>query len=106
MKLYINLIPALAYAIVIFFSNMVGLNGEVAKSSRKQQISQPSMHQEINCQNSFDLVPNNRQSFASNAYRNASMVWKIPYPLTGTDMHSSPVIRRYVLSVYSNYWMD
>jgi len=38
MKLYANLIPAIAYALTTMFSNMAGLTGEVEKSSKKQQI--------------------------------------------------------------------
>lgn len=102
MKLFVNLIPALAYAMVTFFSNIVGLNGEVAKSPVKQQIvSQPALHQENVNKNNFIWIPTNGQSIASNEDGNTSLAWKIPYSLTGMNIHSSLLIRRYILFVYA-----
>jgi hypothetical protein len=98
MKLYVNLIPALAYAMVTFFSNMAGLTSEVAKSQEKQQlVSQPALHQESVCRKNFVWVPNNEQNIASNDDGDADLAWRIPYSLTGMNMHSSLLIRRYVL---------
>ena len=80
MKLYANLIPAIAYALATMFSNMAGLTGEVEKPSKKQQIvSLPITHHELNSQNSCVLVAKNGQLILSNGNRNASLVWKIPY---------------------------
>jgi hypothetical protein len=71
MKLFLNLIPALAYAMVTFFFNMAGWTSEVSKSQEKQQIvSQLFLYQEINSQNNFVWIPNIRQSIALNEVRN------------------------------------
>ncbi len=62
MKLYVNLIPAIAYALTTMFSNMAGLTAEVEKTSVKQQIaSLPATHHEPNGLNSFVLVTKNGQ---------------------------------------------
>jgi len=62
MKLYVNLIPAIAYALTTMFSNMAGLTVEVEKSSIKQQIvSLPVTHQELNNQKSCVFVAKNGQ---------------------------------------------
>ena len=62
MKLYANLIPAIAYALVIMFSNMAGLTGEVEEPSKKQQIvSLPVTHHELNSRNNCALVIKNGQ---------------------------------------------
>lgn len=62
MKLYANLIPAIAYALATMFSNMAGLTGEVEKPSKKQQIiSLPVSHHELDSQNSCVLVVKNGQ---------------------------------------------
>ena len=62
MKLYVNLIPAIAYALTTMFSNMVGLTVEVEKPSTKQQIvSLPVTSHELNSQNSCVLVAKNGQ---------------------------------------------
>ena len=62
MKIYANLIPAIAYALTTMFSNMAGLTVEVEKSSIKQQVvSLPVAHHELDSQNSFVLVAKNGQ---------------------------------------------
>lgn len=80
MKLYANLIPAIAYALTTMFSNMAGLTGAVEKPSKKQQVvSLPVTHHEINGQKSCVLVVKNGQLILSNGHGKASLVWKIPY---------------------------
>jgi len=80
MKLYANLIPAIAYALATMFSNMAGLTGEVEKPSKKQQIvSLPITHHELNSQNSCVLVAKNGRLILSTGHGKASLVWKIPY---------------------------
>jgi hypothetical protein len=62
MKLYVNLIPAIAYALVTMFSNMAGLTREVEKPSKKQQIVLLQVrHHELNNQKNCVLVTKNEQ---------------------------------------------
>lgn len=101
MKLFLNLIPALAYAMVTFFSNMAGLTSEGSKSSEKKQtISQPVPQQEKVCRNNYIWDPNNFQGFTSNEDVNTSLARKIPSSLNGMNMHTSLLIKRFVLSAY------
>ena len=101
MKLFLNLVPALAYAMVTFFSNMAGLTSEASKSTEKKQVvSQPIQQQENVCRNDYIWNPNNLQSIASTEDRNENLAWKMPAPLTGMSIHSSLLIKRYILSVY------
>ncbi|MCX6222222.1 MAG: hypothetical protein NTZ69_14690 [Bacteroidia bacterium] len=80
MKLYVNLIPAIAYALATMFSNMAGLTGEVEKTAKKQQVvSLPVTHHEFNSLNNCVLVAKNGQLILSNGNENANLVWKIPY---------------------------
>ena len=80
MKLYVNLIPAIAYALATMFSNMAGLTGEVEKPAKKQQIvSLPAIRHEFNSLNNCVLATKNGQLILSNGNRNANLVWKIPY---------------------------
>ncbi|MCK9411702.1 MAG: hypothetical protein M0Q53_05325 [Prolixibacteraceae bacterium] len=62
MRLQVNLIPALAYALVTMFSNLAGLTVVVEKPSKKQQIvSLPVVHHELNSQHSCVLAAKNGQ---------------------------------------------
>ena len=80
MRLQVNLIPALAYALVTMFSNMAGLTGSIEKSPGKQQnVSIQSMHQESKLQERYVMVAKNGQVSLSNGHENANLVWKIPY---------------------------
>lgn len=79
MRLHVNLIPALAYALVTMFSNMAGLTGEVEQPSQKQQVvSLPDTSQEFTQPNGSVLVAENGQIILSNGYGNADLVWTIP----------------------------
>ena len=54
MRLYVNLIPAIAYALVTMFSNMAGVTREVEKPSKKRQIvslqvEHPELYNLKNC---------------------------------------------------------
>lgn len=79
MRLHVNLIPALGYALVTMFSNMAGLTGEVEQLSKKQQVvSLQGTYQEFNQPNGSVLVAENGQIILSNGHGNAGMVWMIP----------------------------
>lgn len=79
MKLSVNLIPAIGYAFMTMFSNMVGLTGEVEKSSQKQQVVSHSVaYQELNRQNSSIFVAKNGQITLSNGFGTGNLEWKIP----------------------------
>ena len=82
MRLYVNLIPALAYALVMMFSNMAGMTGEVVKPSGKQQVvSLPDRHPGLNLQDNYFSVSKNGQIILSSGYGNGNLQWKIPYTL-------------------------
>ena len=101
MKLFLNLIPALAYAMVTFFSNMAGLTTVSSKSPEKKQIvSQPVQQLESVCRKDYIWDPNNLQRIASTEDRDETLSWQMPSPLTGMSIHSSLLIKRYILSVY------
>ena len=102
MKLFLNLIPALAYALVTFFSNITGLTSEVAKSPEKKQlVSQSANYQENVRDNNFVWTTTIEQTVALNQDRDTRLAQDIPYPLNGMNRHSSLLIRRYILSAYA-----
>ncbi len=79
MKIYVNLIPALAQALVTMFFNMAGLTGEVEKPSQKQQIVSHSVtYGELNRQNSHVFVAKFGQVILSNGFGKGYLEWKIP----------------------------
>lgn len=62
MKLYANLIPAIAYALTTMLSNMAGVTSVVENHPQKQQIvSLPVTSHELNSQKSCVLVTKNGQ---------------------------------------------
>ena len=80
MILQVNLIPALAYALVTMFSNMAGLTPEISKSTGKQQIvSSMLTHQAIKNHRSSLLVTKNGQIILSSGTGMGNMEWRIPY---------------------------
>lgn len=79
MKLSVNLIPALAYALVMMFSQMAGLTVEAEKSPVKKQIvSLPSTQQESSSLGSCVMVVKNGQIILSNGLGHSNLVWRIP----------------------------
>jgi hypothetical protein len=79
MRLSVNLIPALAYALVMMFSQMAGLTVEAEKSPVKQQIvSIPFTQQENSSQDSCVMVAKNGQIILSNSLGQSNLVWRIP----------------------------
>ena len=80
MRLHVNLIPALAYALVMLFSNMTGMSGTAEQSSKKQQaVSLPAALSEMNLQNNHVFVAKNGQVILSNGTGKGNLEWKIPY---------------------------
>ena len=79
MRLYVNLIPALAQALVTMFFNMAGLTGEVQIPSQKQQVVSHSVtYRELIRQNSHVFVAINGQVTLSNGFGKGNLEWKIP----------------------------
>jgi len=79
MRLYVNLIPALAQALVTMFFNMAGLTGMIEMPSQKQQVASHSVaYREINWQNSHVFVAINGQVILSNGFGKGNLEWKIP----------------------------
>jgi hypothetical protein len=80
MRLQVNLIPALAYALVMLFSNMAGINGTAGKSPQKQQVvSLPAICHELNRPENHVFVASNGQVILSNGFGKGNLEWKIPY---------------------------
>jgi len=80
MRLHVNLIPALAYALVMLFSNMAGITGEAGKTPKeKQVVSLPVTSQELNRPNSYVLVTKFGQVILSNRTGKGDLEWMIPY---------------------------
>ena len=78
MKIFVSLIPALAYALVTFFSNIAGLTSEAPKSSEKKLVvSQPTLQKGPVFQKNFVWVPNYNQNIAISEKGKASPAWKI-----------------------------
>jgi 3D (Asp-Asp-Asp) domain-containing protein len=80
MRLQVNLIPALAYALVMMFSNMAGMTGTAAKSAQKQQavlLSAP--YPEVIRQENCVYIAQNGQVILSNGSGKGNLEWKIPY---------------------------
>ena len=79
MRLYANLIPALAYALVTMFFNAGGLTGEIEKPSQKQQVVSHSVtYRELSQQNRNVFVARNGQVILSNGFGKGNLEWKIP----------------------------
>ena len=80
MRLHVNLIPALAYALVMLFSNMAGMSGTVENPSKKQQVfTLTSIHQGLNQQDNYVHISKNGQIILSNGFGQGNLEWKIPY---------------------------
>lgn len=102
MKILVSLIPALAYALVSFFSNITGLTSTTPKAQEKKQIvSQPAVKKVGSLEKNFIWAPENDQTISSSADINSSLAWKIPSTLDGMNMQSALSIRRYILSAYA-----
>ena len=80
MRLQVNLIPALAYALVMMFSNMAGIKLAVQNPAQKQQIvSSPVIYREADHQENCVFVLKGGQVILSNGFAKHSLEWKIPY---------------------------
>jgi hypothetical protein len=80
MRLHVNLIPALAYALVMLFSNMAGMSGTAEQSSKKQQaVFLPAACPEMNKSEAYVFVASNGQVVLSNGTGKGRLEWDIPY---------------------------
>ena len=80
MRLQVNLIPALAYALVMLFSEMTGMSVTTEQPSKKQQaVSLPASPQELYQQNNYVWVAKNGLLILSNGFAKGNLEWKIPY---------------------------
>ena len=80
MRLQVNLIPAIAYALVTMLSHMAGLKTDVEKTSGKQQaICLPVQPRERGNQPCYILVAKHGQLLLSSGIGASGLVWKIPY---------------------------
>jgi len=79
MRLYVNLFPALGYALVTMFSNMAGLTGEVPQSTKKQQVvALQSCPQKSVRLDSFVWTAKNGHLLLSSGSGSSNLVWMIP----------------------------
>jgi len=79
MRLYVNLIPALGYAVVTMFSNMAGWTGEVGKSTLpQQQVAPICTSKKAERQTGFVTVAKDGQVILSNGHQGSNLVWRIP----------------------------
>lgn len=87
MRLQVNLIPAIAYALVTMFSNISGLTAEVAQPAKvHQQVFVPARHQKADNQHGRFWVAKNGQVILSNDFGSEDMVWTIPYTNLEKDL--------------------
>lgn len=84
MKLQVSLIPALAYALVMMFSDLAGWKVEGTRPSPKQQLVVcTAAHRATSHSQSYVWVSGNGQLILSNGIKDANLEWKIPYhPVT------------------------
>jgi hypothetical protein len=79
MRLYVNLIPALGYALVTMFSNMSGLAESVEKpSGTKQRISMSCLPKAHDRQDGYVTVAKDGKLILSNGHGSTNLVWRIP----------------------------
>jgi hypothetical protein len=82
MRLQVNLIPAIAYALVNLFFNIAEPTSEVNHPEKKQQlVSSQAKHQETDNHHRYFMLAKNGQVSLSSGFENASLVWKIPYAI-------------------------
>ena len=80
MRLNVNLIPALAYALVTMFFNLTGVKlAEEKNTNHSQYISQSVRHPKTGNHDAYILVRNNGQLILSTDEGNNGLVWKIPF---------------------------
>lgn len=80
MRLQVNLIPAIAYALVTMFAHMAGLKTDVEQTTvKKQTVCLPVKHQEQTPQAAYSWAVRNGQLILSGGLANTGLVWKIPY---------------------------
>ena len=79
MRLQVNLIPAIAYALVTMFAHMTGLKTDVEQTTvKKQTVCIPLRNQEQTRQAAYILVRNG-QLILSSYFVNAGQTLKIPF---------------------------
>jgi hypothetical protein len=82
MRLQVNLIPAIAYALVTLFFNIAEPTSEVEHPAKKQQlVSSQDKHLLIDNHHHYFMLAKNGQVILSNGFENAAMIWKIPYAI-------------------------
>jgi hypothetical protein len=82
MRLQVNLIPAIAYALVTMFFNIAEPTSEVEHPAKKQQlVSSQAKHQEIDNHHQYFMLAKNGQVSLSSGFENAALIWKIPYAI-------------------------
>jgi hypothetical protein len=80
MILHLNLIPALAYALVTLFCNITGIKVPDEKNSGKQQvISHQVQPRETWDAATYVVASNIGQLMQKSGMGNSGLVWKIPY---------------------------
>ena len=79
MRLSVNLIPAIAYALVTMFAHMAGLStAQEQPVAPKAVVSVPACQQVLDLQSSRVRMASNGQLTLSNGFGEANLVWKIP----------------------------
>jgi hypothetical protein len=80
MRLHVNLIPALAYALVMMLSNMTGISGTAGEPAPLKQVTAlhatcPGFNSTLNSA----LVTRDGQIILSNGTAKGGLKWKIPF---------------------------
>ena len=79
MRLQVNLIPAIAYALVTMFANIAGWTNKVESfQPQHQHISVSASSNELKIWNKNVYVSGKGQIFLSNNFHNNLLVWTIP----------------------------
>ena len=80
MRLSVNLIPAIAYALVTMFAHMAGLStAQEQPVAPKAVVSVPACQKVLELQPSRVRMTSNGQLTLSNGFGEANLVWKIPF---------------------------
>ena len=80
MRLSVNLVPALAYALVTMFAHMAGLStAQEQPVAPRTVVSVPACQQVLDIRHSRVLVAANGQLTLSNGFGEANLVWQIPF---------------------------
>ncbi len=80
MRLSVNLVPALAYALVTMFAHMAGLStAQEQPVAPRSVVSVPVCQQVLDIRHSRVLVASNGRLTLSNGFGEANLVWQIPF---------------------------